>query len=596
MPNVKWNINEVSRKKTYQFPRNYGKNLPCIAVDREQGTGDREPETCTLYAVRCTLIFLGEFMSEKRNIARAAGVLGFATVLSRIMGMVRDMVVSRLFGAGFATDAWIAAFQIPNMLRRFFAEGALTAAFVPTFSEWYTQKGEDEARCLANVCFTLLTIVMALVTILGIIFSPQIVHLMFPGFAHEPPLTLAGGKIITKLDLTVFLNRLMFPYIFFISLVALCMGILNTMRHFFTPAISTVFLNISMIACAVILRSRFSVPITALACGVFLGGVLQLLLQLPTLYRYGFPIRPLFDFSHPAVRKIALLMGPALFGVGVYYLNIMVGNILASFLPQGSVSYLYYAQRLFEFPLGIFIVSVAQAVLPSMSRQAAAGEMEGVKESLGFGLRLTLFITIPAMAGLMVCSTPIFSLLFMGGAFDYGKAENCSIALFYYSLGLSLVALVRVLVPTFYSLQDTRTPVQIAFVAFIFNFLFSLMLMGPLLHGGLALASTLSALCQMIMLLYFLRRKIGRIGGRSIALAGCKTMIAALPMAFVVSLVIRYADWSVSGHKLLKGGILGGAIGGGVVVFLVSAHLLRIKEISEVFGLLRRKMGKGKVR
>ena len=534
-------------------------------------------------------------MSEKRNIARAAGVLGFATVLSRIMGMVRDMVVSRLFGAGFATDAFFAAFQIPNMLRRFFAEGALTAAFVPTFSEWYTQKGEDEARRLANVCFTLLTIVMALVTILGIIFSPLIVHLMFPGFAHESPLRLPGGEIITKPDLTILLNRLMFPYIFFISLVALCMGILNTMRHFFTPAISTVFLNISMIACAVFLHSRFDVPIVALACGVLLGGILQLLLQLPTLYRYGFPIRPCFNFSHPAVRKIALLMGPAVFGVGVYYLNLLVGSILASFLPQGSVSYLYYAQRLFEFPQGVFTVSVAQAILPSMSRQAAAGELEGVKESLGFGLRLTLFITIPAMAGLMICSTPIFSLLYMGGAFSYDKAVNCAIALFYYSLGLSLVALVRVLAPTFYALQDTKTPAQIALVAFIFNLLFSLMLMGPLRHGGLALASTLSALCQMAMLLYFLRRKIGRFGGRGIALAGGKTFIAALPMALLVSLVIRSADWSVQGHKLVKGAVLGGAIGGGIAVFLLSAYLLRCEEVKEVFALLRRKMERGKV-
>ena len=186
-------------------------------------------------------------------------------------------------------------------------------------------------------------------------------------------------------------------------------------------------------------------------------------------------------------------------------------------LPQGSISYLYYAQRLFEFPQGIFTVSVAQAVLPSMSRQAAAGEMEGLKESLGFALRLTLFITIPAMAGLMVCSTPIFSLLFMGGAFDYNKAVNCAVALFYYAMGLSLVALVRVLVPAFYALQDTRTPVKVAFVAFILNLLFSLALMGPLLHGGLALASTLSALCQMAMLLYLLRGKIGRNSGGGVS-------------------------------------------------------------------------------
>ncbi|RII25948.1 MAG: murein biosynthesis integral membrane protein MurJ [Geobacter sp.] len=519
-------------------------------------------------------------MSEKKNIARAAGVLGFATVLSRIMGMVRDMVVSRLFGAGLYTDAFFAAFQIPNMLRRFFAEGALTSAFVPTFSEWYTRKGEEEARELANVCFTLLTIVMAGITLLGIIFSPQIVAFMFPGFKAFP----------SKMELTVFLNRLMFPYIFFVSLVALCMGILNTVRHFFTPAISTVFLNLAMIACAVLLHNSFQVPIIALAVGVLVGGVLQLLLQLPTLYHKGFILRPRFDLHHPGMHKIALLMGPSVFGVGVYYLNLTVGNILASLLPQGSVSYLYYAQRLFEFPQGIFTVSIAQAVLPSMSRQAAAGEIGELKESLGFGLRLTLFITIPAMAGLVVCASPIFSLLFMGGEFDYPKVANCAIALMYYSLGLSFVAMVRVLVPAFYAQQDTRTPVLTAFVAFLLNFLFSILFMGPLLHGGLALASTLSALCNMAMLLYCLRRKIGPFGGRRVFVTGAKTLLASVPMTLVVAWGVRMVDWSLPGLKLMKGAALGGTILVGIGIFIVTAHLLHVEEARDVTGLVRRRL------
>lgn len=521
-------------------------------------------------------------MSEKKHIARAAGVLGSATIISRIMGMVRDMVVSRLFGAGFATDAFFAAFQIPNMLRRFFAEGALTSAFVPTFSESYTLRGEDEARELANICFTLLTIVMAGVTLAGIILSPLIVSLMFPGFRAAP----------AKLELTIFLNRLMFPYIFFISLVALCMGILNTVRHFFTPAISTVFLNISMILCAVLLHDRFQVPITALAFGVLLGGVLQLLLQLPVLARKGFVLRPRFRFGHPAVRKIALLMGPSVFGVGVYYLNITVGNILASFLPQGSVSYLYYAQRLFEFPQGIFTVSVAQAVLPSMSRQAAAGELEALKESLTFGLRLTLFVTIPATVGLMVCSTAIFSLIFMGGEFSYAKAVSSAEALFYYALGLSLVALVRVLVPAFYALKDTRTPVLIALAAFILNFLFSLVLMGPLKHAGLALASTISAGGNMLLLLYFLRRKIGRFGGRGVIVCAIKAILAALPMAVIVNWAVGLVDWSLAGHKAEKAGVLLGAVGGGVVVFMLFASLVRSEEARDMVALVKRRFGR----
>lgn len=521
-------------------------------------------------------------MSEKKHIARAAGVLGAATMLSRIMGMLRDMVVSRLFGAGLYTDAFFAAFQIPNMLRRFFAEGALTSAFVPTFSEWYTNRGPEEARALANVCFTALTIVMAAVTCLGIVFSPQLVALMFPGFAVNPE----------KVSLTILMNRLMFPYIFFVSLVALCMGILNTVRHFFTPAISTVFLNISMIVSALSLHHRFQVPIVSLAVGVLVGGVLQLLLQVPVLYRKGFPLRPNFSFRHPALKRITLLMGPSVFGVGVYYLNITVGSILASLLAQGSVSYLYYAQRLFEFPQGIFTVSVAQAVLPSMSRQAAAGDLDALKESLNYGVRLTLFITIPAMTGLLICATPIFSLLFMGGAFDYAKAANCGLALGYYSFGLCFVALVRVLVPAFYALKDTKTPVACAFAAFLLNFGFSVVLMGPLRHGGLALASSLSALGNMLLLLFYLRKKVGPFGGRGITVSGLKGVVASIPMGVAVYFILQMMDWSREGGKLAKGGVLGGAILVGGVMFLFASKLLGGEEAQEVLGAVRRKLGR----
>ncbi|NVN92272.1 MAG: murein biosynthesis integral membrane protein MurJ [Desulfuromonadales bacterium] len=521
-------------------------------------------------------------MSERKNIVKAAGVLGSATMLSRIMGMVRDMVVSRLFGAGFATDAFFAAFQIPNMLRRFFAEGALTSAFVPTFSQTLSQRGQVEARELTNTCFTLLTVVMAGVALVGILFSPHIIALMFPGFRAVPG----------KYELTVLLNRVMFPYIFFISLVALCMGILNTIRHFFTPAISTVFLNLSMILAALFLRGYFQAPITALAAGVLIGGLVQLLLQLPVLWSRGFSIRPRFNFGCPEVRRIALLMLPSVLGVGVYYLNIAVSAILASLLPQGSVSYLYYAQRLFEFPQGIFTVSVAQAVLPSMSRQAAEGDMDGMKESLAFGLRLTLFITIPAMAGLMICSTPIFSLLFMGGAFDYAKALNSAHALLFYSLGLSCVAMTRVLAPAFYALRDTRTPVWTALLTFLLNLGFSLVLMGPLGHGGLALATSLAALANMLLLLWRLRLKIGAFGGRGIIRCGVKSLVASLPMAGTVWCLCGIVDWSLAGQKMFKGLCLGGAIAAGVIVYAVTVSLLRSDEALEAILLIRKKIGR----
>ncbi len=522
-------------------------------------------------------------MSEKRKIARAAGILGSATMLSRIMGMVRDMVVSRLFGAGLATDAFFAAFQIPNMLRRFFAEGALTSAFVPTFSATLSQDGEEKARELANTCFTLLTIIMAAITLAGILFSPLIVGLMFPGFQAVPG----------KFELTVLLNRLMFPYIFFISLVALCMGILNTVRHFFTPAISTVFLNISMIVAALCLRGFFEAPITALAVGVLIGGCVQLIMQLPVLWSKGFPVTPDFSFKSPEVRRIAVLMLPSIFGVGVYYLNIAVSAILASFLPQGSVSYLYYAQRLFEFPQGIFTVSVAQAVLPSMSRQAAEGDMAGMKETLSFGVRLTLFITIPAMAGLMACSTPVFSLIFMGGAFNYETVANSALALMYYSMGLSFVALTRVLAPVFYALKDTKTPVYAAFISFVINFCVSIALMGPLKHGGLALATTVSAFCNMLLLFWFLRRKLGAFDGSRIMRTALKSTAASLPMATAVWYSCSFVDWSQAGHKLLKGSVLGGSILCGFILYMVTVKLLRSEEALDAVALLRRKLKKG---
>lgn len=514
-------------------------------------------------------------MSEKREIVKAAGVLGGATILSRIMGMVRDMVVSRLFGAGMATDAFFAAFLIPNMLRRFFAEGALTSAFVPTFTEYY-QRDREEARHLARVAFSVLLVVMGAVTLLGILLSPLIVRLMYPGFVSFPD----------KFSLTVTLNRIMFPYIFCISIVALFMGILNTARHFLTPAISTIFLNLAMISSALLLHDRFQIPVVSLAVGVIMGGALQLLLQLPPLYARGFRLSFEPDYSHPAVRRIILLMGPSLFGVGVYYLNLTVSAILASLLPQGSVSYLYYAQRLFEFPQGIFTVSVAQAVLPTMSRQASSGDLDGMKESLSFGLRLVIFITVPALVGLFACSTPILSLLFMGGEFGYETVVRSADALRCYLLGLSVVAMVRVTVPAFHARKDTKSPVIAAFVAFVVNLAASLLLMGPLLHAGLALASSISALVNLFLLLWMLRRQIGPFEGRRILVTLLRTLGGAIPMGVAVSWIINQIDWSYAGDRLLKGGVLLGVIILGAIVYLLLLRLLGSEEIRDAIAIM----------
>jgi putative peptidoglycan lipid II flippase len=402
--------------------------------------------------------------------------MGLATGLSRIAGLVRDMVVASRFGAGFATDAFFMAFTIPNLLRRFFAEGSLTAAFVPTFSRIYHQQGAGEARRVAAICWTLLGLVMAGVVILGILASPLIVELIGFGF----------GAVEGKLALTNTLNQMMFPYLFFVSLLALLTGVLNVYGHYFLPALSPLLLNLAIILCAVLLAPHLEVPVTALAFGVLLGGILQLLLPLPLIRKYGLSLRPDFTFRHPAVAQITRLMAPGLAGVAIYQINVVVTRLLASFLPEGSVSYLYYGQRLFEFPQGIVIASLAQAVLPAMSRQAASDDREGLKESLRFALGLLILIILPAAIGLLLCSVPIFSLFFMGGAFSFGDVEQTALALAAYAPGLLFVGISRVVAPTFYALQDTRTPVWIAFWTLLVNAGLGLLLMGPLRHTGLA--------------------------------------------------------------------------------------------------------------
>jgi len=299
--------------------------------------------------------------SENSRVARAAGVVGMATMLSRIFGFLRDMIVAGLFGAGLTTDAFFVAFRIPNLLRRLLAEGSLTVSFVPVFTEYLRNRTRKEALDLADIVFTALSILLVAVSLLGVLFSPLIVTVMAPGFVKMP----------AQYDLAVFLTRMMFPYIFLISLVALCMGILNSLRHFAAPALAPVVLNLAMILAALTLRGFFREPITALAIGVMAGGVLQLVMQWPFLVRMGVRLKPNFHFRHPGVKRIGLLMLPAAFGAAIYQINIFIGTILASFLPTGSVSYLYYADRIVELPLGVFAIAVGTATLPSFSEQVA---------------------------------------------------------------------------------------------------------------------------------------------------------------------------------------------------------------------------------
>jgi putative peptidoglycan lipid II flippase len=511
-------------------------------------------------------------MSDHKKIAKAAVVVGGATLLSRIFGFIRDMVVAQLFGAGMASDAFFVAFRIPNLLRRLVGEGSLTASFIPVYSEYIAQKTKEEGNELVQISFSVLSVFLILITTLGIAFSPWIVKIMAYGFSEDPE----------KLHLTVFLTRIMFPYIFFIGFVALAMGILNSWKHFAAPALAPVLLNLSIIACALIFAHRLKNPVTALAWGVLLGGFVQLIFQFPFLYRRGIRFRWRFNLRHPGVRRIGALMFPSVLGLAVTQLNVLVSTFLASYLPEGSVSFLYYADRLLEFPMGIFAIAIATAVLPAMSELSAKRDLRGLQETLSFALRLVFFVTLPAMIGLIVLRIPIINLLFQRGAFDARSAEMTAQALFYYALGLAAFAGVRIIVPAFYSLQDTKTPVKVAFIALLANAALGAVLMGPLLHGGLALSTSLAAGLNFLLLVILLKKKLGRFGAKRILRSFLKSLLASIAMGIIAYVLCFPGPWNAPGVTAEKILLLAEAIFAGIVVYFGVCYLLRSEELRAV--------------
>ncbi|MDY7000514.1 MAG: murein biosynthesis integral membrane protein MurJ [Thermodesulfobacteriota bacterium] len=437
--------------------------------------------------------------SHSRRIAKNAAVVAGATLLSRILGFARDLVIAYALGAGLFADAFFVAFRLPNLLRRLFGEGSLTMAFVPVFTRIRTADGEAEAFAMARSILVWLVLILCVITLAAVIFARPLTLLIAPGFADNP------GQI----ELTANLIRICFPYIVLISGVALCMGILNASGHFLAPALAPCILNIVLIASALTaVFFNWSVA-HALACGVLMAGVLQWLFQQPFLRSLGFTWRGSWSWFHPGVKRTGLIMLPTVLGAAVYQINILLGTLLASFLSIGSISFLYYADRLVQFPLGVFGLAVSTAALPSLSALAAEKDMEGFKEALNSSLRLTLFICLPASAGLISLSEPIVGLLFGHGAFTGGAVQDTARALVGYALGLPAFALVRPLVSGFYALEDTRTPVLVACVCLVLYVISALVLMRTLSHVGLALATTISSWANFLMLTHFLRRKIG---------------------------------------------------------------------------------------
>jgi len=516
--------------------------------------------------------------AESRNVAKAAGVVGLATLLSRIFGFIRDVVVAKFFGAGMATDAFFVAFRIPNMLRRLLAEGSLTVSFVPVFTEYLNRRTRRDALDLANAAFTLLSVLLVVISIAGVLLSPLLVTIMAPGFKSVPE----------KYALTVFLTRLMFPYIFFISLVALCMGILNSLRHFAAPALSPVLLNISMIGAALWLRDFFAEPIVALAAGVMIGGLLQLAMQIPVLFRLGMRPALRFEPGHPGIRRVGALMVPAAFGAAVYQINVFIGTLLASFLPGGSVSYLYYADRIVELPLGVFGIAIGTASLPSLSAQVSRGAMDEMKRTLAFSLRLITFIAVPATAALIALKLPIISVLFQRGEFDLQSSVLTAQALLYYSLGLWFFSAIRVVISAFYSLQDTKTPVQIGIAALIMNTLLSVLLMFPLQHGGLALATSLASAFNVALLYLILTRRIGGFLDRLFFQSLGKICLSSLLMLGAIYLMDLAFPWNPEAGFQERFLVLSLEIAAGGAAFLAASYGLKSPELMVVVDSVRK--------
>ena len=418
------------------------------------------------------------------------------TLLSRILGFVRDAVIARVFGAGLMTDAFFVAFKIPNLLRRLFAEGAFSQAFVPILAEYKNRRGTADTRALIDHVAAVLTVALVLVTAVGMVAAPLIVSVSAPGFVATPE----------KFDLTVDLLRVVFPYILFIALTACAGGILNTWSRFAVPAFTPVLLNLSFIGFALFAAPWFDPPVMALAWAVFVGGALQLAFQLPFLARIGMLPRLRLNFRDEGVRRVLKQMAPAVFGVSVGQISLLINTIFASFLVTGSVTWLYFADRLMEFPAGLLGVALGTILLPSLAKCHAEQSVQAYSDLLDWGLRLTLLLAVPAAAGLALLAVPLVTTLFHYGAFTDTDVIHTRNAVIAYSIGLVGLIAVKVLAPGFYARQDIRTPVRIALITLIFTQLLNLLLIWDLRHAGLALSISLGACLNAALLLRGLRR------------------------------------------------------------------------------------------
>ena len=517
-------------------------------------------------------------MSEEARVARTAGRVGIATLASRVLGLVREQVMAGLFGAGLATDAFNVAFRMPNLLRDLFAEGALSSAFVPTFTAVNEKEGADAAWAFARQLVATLLAVMLALLVIGWIAAPWLVRLFAPGFSAVPG----------KLELTVTLTRVMLPFLPAVALAAVAMGMLNARGRFGLPALAPTLLNIGMIVFGVALipvcRAAGQPAILAMAFGVVIGGVLQFAVQLPALHQLGFRLRFERPTFPPGVRKVAGLMLPATIGLAATQLNLLVSTFIASLLEQGSVSWLWYAFRLMQLPIGVFGVALATVSLPALSRAAVANDLPQLKNTLSATLRLVFLLTLPAALWLAVMGRPLVALLYEHGRFLPSDTERTAAALVMYCIGLPAYAAQGVLSRTFYALGDARRPVQASFASVALNLVLNLLLMRPLGHLGLALSASLTACVNVLQLGFYLRARIGPLGARRMAVTIARVLAASLvPCGLLFgALVLLGERW----HRglVVEAGVVLAALAIALALGWAAMKALRVEELAAAEG------------
>jgi putative peptidoglycan lipid II flippase len=522
-------------------------------------------------------------MSSK--LARSAGVIGIATMASRILGVGREAVLAATFGAGGAMDAFNVAFKIPNLLRDLFAEGAMTAAFVPTFTRTLTTQGRDAAWRLGNVLINALLLVTGILVILGIVFAAPITGAIAPKFAETPG----------KLELTTQLTRFMLPFLTTVAVAVAMMGMLNSLHRFFIPALSPAIFNVATILCAVALTPvliHVGVPdIFSIAIGTLIGGVGQILMQWPLLRREGFRYSPVLDFKNPELREVLRLMVPGTLGLAAVQINVLVNTYLATNEPDGAVSWLNYAFRLMYLPIGLFGVSIATASLPDISRQAVAEDLAAIRRTVSSGLRLMLMLNVPATVGLLVLATPIVSLLLERGEFTPNDTLQTAGALMFYAPGLLGYSAVKIASPTFYSLGDSRTPVIVSMLSVGVNLSVNLALVRVMGFRGLALGTAIAAMVNAGTLLWLLSRRLHGLDSGRIAIAFVKIAIASLAMGAAAYYASTWLQTVLPGRELpWKLTQVFGAIAAGILALAIAAKVLRISEFNEASSRVLRKL------